>query len=280
MASAIGYSWFYGFVFITFEEKSMKKSLIVLALAGAFAAPAFAEEAAAPAPHTVTANLGVVSDYIFRGISQSQHQPALQAGVDYAHASGLYAGTWASTIEWVNRKDFVYQKDNHFEVDLYGGYKGTVGDFAYDVGMIRYFYPGDFVPESVVTANTTEAYVGVTWSYFTLKYNRALTSFIGWGDTAGAKSKGSDYFDLTATYPIDETINVIAHVGRQNVRNNSYASYTDYKLGVTKDLGFGVVGLAYTDTNAKACGDTVEAYCWAGKNVGKGVLAASFSKTF
>ncbi len=260
----------------------MKQSLIALALLGAFATPVFAEEAAAPAEHTFTANVGVVTDYIFRGISQSQHQPALQAGADYAHSSGLYAGVWGSSIEWVNRKTYVYQEDNHVELDLYGGYKGTVGDFGYDVGLIRYYYPGSFTTATgaAVTANTTEAYVAGTWSYFTLKYNHALTSFIGWGGTTPeTKSKGSGYIDLTMTYPIDETINVIAHVGRQHVRNNGYASYTDYKLGVTKDLGFGVVGLAYTDTTANAtCVDCD--YNWSGKNVGKGVLAASFTKTF
>lgn len=259
----------------------MKKSLIALALVGAFAAPAFAEDAA-PSAHTFTANVGVVTDYVFRGISQSQHQPAIQAGADYAHSSGVYVGIWGSSIEWVNRKTFVYQKDNNVELDLYAGYRNAVGDFTYDVGAIRYFYPGDFTTATgaAVTANTTEAYIAGGWKFISLKYSHALTSFIGWGNTDTAKSKGSNYIDLTVTYPVNETINVIAHVGRQNVKNNSYASYNDFKLGVTKDFGlFGVLGLAYTDTSANATvldGD----YNWSGKNVGKGVLAASLSKTF
>lgn len=259
----------------------MKKSLIALALVGAFAAPAFAEEAAAPAEHTFTANIGAVTNYVFRGITQSQHQPAIQGGVDYAHSSGIYVGVWGSSIEWANRKTFVIQDDNNIELDFYAGYKGAVGDFTYDVGAIRYFYPGDFTTRTgaTVTANTTEAYIAGGWKYFTLKYNHALTSFIGWGNTTDMKSKGSNYIDLTMTYPIDETLNIIAHVGRQNVKNNSYASYSDYKIGVTKDFGFGVVGLAYTDTNAKHDNQDID-YNFSGKNVGKGVLAASFTKTF
>lgn len=84
----------------------MKKSLIALALVGAFAAPVFAEEAAAPTPvHTFTANVTLASDYVFRGISQSQRQPAIQGGFDYSHISGLYAGTWASNVAWVNTKE-------------------------------------------------------------------------------------------------------------------------------------------------------------------------------
>lgn len=257
----------------------MQKTILALALAAGFAAPALAEDAPA-GPHTFTANAGVVTDYVFRGISQSQHQPAFQGGFDYSHSSGFYAGTWASTIEWVDRKDFQVQKDNHFEVDLYGGYKNTVGDFGYDLGAIRYYYPGSFNSAAGVTANTTEVYVAGSWKIVSLKYNHVVSQNIfNWGGTdAATKTRGSGYYDLTVTYPIDETLNVIGHVGRQNIHNLSAASYTDYKLGVTKDFGFGVVGLSYTDTNAK--GGVGQAYRWAGKDVSNGVVALSFTKTF
>ena len=264
----------------------MKHSLIALSLVAAFAAPAVAEEAAGP--HTFTANVGVVSNYIFRGISQSQHRPAIQGGVDYAHASGLYAGLWASQVNWTDRPDWTYQKNNHVEVDVYGGYKGTIGDVGYDVGFIRYFYPGDFratvggAPN--VTANTSEVYVGATWNIVSLKYNHVVSQNIfGWGGTgANNTSEGSGYIDLTVTYPVNETVNVIAHVGRQNIKNTVEtglpASYTDWKLGVTKDFGFGIVGVNYTDTNAK--GAVGQAYRWDGKDVGKGVVSLSFLKNF
>lgn len=263
----------------------MKKTLVSLALISAFAAPAMAEEAS-----PLTFNVGVVSDYVFRGISQTQHQPAVQGGVDYAHSSGLYVGAWGSTVEWVNRKDWSYQKDNKFEFDLYGGYKNTVGGIGYDVGMIRYYYPGKFQGDynggPNTTANTTEAYVGLTYGIATFKYSQALTSFMGWGyDAPSRSSKGSAYYDLTVTYPYNETVNVIAHIGRQDVKNdnnnNGQWSYTDYKLGVTKDIGFGVVGLTYTATNAAYDASSPSAnYAWASKNVGKDVFALSFLKNF
>lgn len=260
----------------------MKKSLIALALIGAFAAPAFAEEAAAEAAPAspLSFNVGVVSDYIFRGISQSQHQPALQGGVDYAHSSGLYVGTWASSIEWTDRKDLQVHKNNRVELDLYGGYKGAVGDFGYDVGAIRYFYNGEFQASSGVTANTTEVYLGGSWKFVSLKYNYVVSkSIFNWGGTdSGSRSKGSGYTDLTVTYPVDETLNLIAHLGHQTIRHLGDASYTDWKLGVTKDFGIAVVGLAYTDTNAK--GKAGEAYRWADKDVSRGVVALSVSKTF
>ncbi|MEY4592245.1 MAG: hypothetical protein RIR18_1140, partial [Pseudomonadota bacterium] len=110
----------------------MRKTLIAAAVAASFFAPvAFAEDAAPEVP-ALTANVGLVSDYVFRGITQTHGAPALQAGVDYAHESGLYIGTWGSNVSWVG--DLVsggYAKGSRYEVDVYGGYKWAIDD----VGM-------------------------------------------------------------------------------------------------------------------------------------------------
>ena len=76
----------------------MKKSLIALALVSAFAAPAFAEEAAPTPEHTLTGNVGLFSSYRFRGIDQTFGKPALQGGFDYTHSSGVYVGNWNSNV--------------------------------------------------------------------------------------------------------------------------------------------------------------------------------------
>jgi uncharacterized protein (TIGR02001 family) len=251
----------------------MRKTIIAAVLATTFAAPAvMADEAASP----LTFNVGVTTDYLFRGISQSQHGPALQGGIDYAHESGLYVGVWGSNISWI-RANGTADK-SMYETDLYGGYKGTAGPVSYDVGMIRYFYPGvSDIAAGYVTPNTTEGYVGLSWDIVSFKYSRVLSDyFVGWIGTNGSgKTQGTNYYDLTVTYPIDSTLNVIGHVGRQDVNHLSLASYTDYKIGVTKDVGFGVVGISYTDTNADK-----GIYTWDGEKDAKGVLSASFTKTF
>ena len=72
----------------------MRKPLIVALASLSFTAPAISYADAPASPHTVTANLGVVTDYRFRGVSQTHENPAIQGGVDYAHASGLYLGAW------------------------------------------------------------------------------------------------------------------------------------------------------------------------------------------
>lgn len=256
----------------------MKQSLIALALLGAFAAPTFAEEAAAPAEHTFTGNVGFVSNYIFRGISQSQNKPALQGGFDYAHSSGLYAGTWASNVGWVSRSDFPTKENNSLELDLYGGYKGSIAeDLGYDVGVIKYYYPGNAIA-GVATPDTMEVYAGLTWKFITLKYNYVVSKYIfAWGDESGSgkDNRGSGYIDLSMNYDLGDGWGILAHVGHQDVKNYSSASYTDYKLGVTKDVGVGVVGLTLSDTDAKK-----SVYTWDGKDVSKGVAFLSFTKTF
>lgn len=255
----------------------MRKTLIAAALAASFAAPAFADGLAGV--EGLTANVGVVTDYVFRGITQSHGGPALQGGLDYAHSSGLYVGAWGSNVNWVS--DGGYSKGNRFETDLYGGYKFEVAGVGVDVGVIRYVYPMDKLI-AWRSPNTTEGYVGLTYGIATLKYNHALTEdFIGWVGPNGEKSRNSNYTDLTVTYPVDETLSLIGHVGTQEVKGVPMASYQDWKVGVTKDVGFGVVGLAVTGSNAKqGIGQPYDKANWNNVDIGGTRVALSFLKTF
>ena len=90
---------------------------------------------AAPTPDRQRRNLA--TDYRFRGISQTFKNPALQGGLDYAHASGFYIGNWNSSVSGLT-----YPNGAGLEMDLYGGYKKTIGDFGFDVGLLQYYYPG------------------------------------------------------------------------------------------------------------------------------------------
>jgi uncharacterized protein (TIGR02001 family) len=264
----------------------MKKLVFALLSTGLISGVAIAADApaAAPAsPHTVAYNAAVTSDYIFRGITQTQHNPAVSGGVDYSHASGIYAGAWISNQSWVKTggTDTVndpYKTSSGLEVDLYGGYKGAMGDFGYDLGAIRYYYDGSEV-STQVSPDTTELYAAGTWKMLTLKYSRAVSDyFIGWGTLGTVKTKGSNYLELNATHDLGNGLGLIAHVGKQKVMNIPAADYTDWKVGVTKDMGVGVVTVAYSDTDAQ--GKAGQSYSWDGKNTGKGVLAVSFSKSF
>jgi uncharacterized protein (TIGR02001 family) len=111
---------------------ALRRSALALTLTALCSGTALAQTRDIPAPaapppppeHTLTANIGLFSEYIFRGISQTGGKPAVQGGFDYAHASGFYAGTWASNISWL--EDFQAYNRSSLEWDFYGGYKNTV----------------------------------------------------------------------------------------------------------------------------------------------------------
>jgi uncharacterized protein (TIGR02001 family) len=291
----------------------MKKFLIASAVVGAFAAPAavctaYAQTAAAPAAEPaspLTFNVGAVSNYLFRGISQTHGGPALQGGVDYAHPSGFYVGAWASSITWV--KDFLGK--GSVEVDVYGGYKNAFagGDWNYDVGYYTYSYPGhgNAIPTVLANPNTQELYASIGYKWLSAKYSYATSShFIGWygGNAYNQSTRGSDYLELNANYEMGDGWTLIGHVGHQNVKGYvntpalRTASYTDLKIGVSKDVGIGTVTLALSNTNAAgSCSSTggTSSYCWGnsgwssttgptsgGKDVSKATAVLSFLKTF
>lgn len=257
----------------------LKQTLIAAAVASTFLAAVPAMAADAPAsPHTFTGNFTLASEYIYRGIAQSRGNPAIQGGFDYAHSSGLYAGVWASSISWLS--DTVGASAN-VEVDVYGGYKGTAGDFGYDLGVLTYNYPGDNLPTGNGDPDTVELYGALSWKWFTLKYSHSTTGLFGWTKTTnGDKTKGSGYLELNAAYDLGNGWGIAAHVGDQSVDGRSTAEYSDWKVGVTKDVGFGVVGLAYSDTDAKDSCTALQDYCFGGYEAGDGTAILTFTKTF
>ncbi len=219
-----------------------KSALALIALLAATAALA---QAKAPAPnYTLSYNVGVTSDYRFRGIAQTSFKPALQAGVDFAHKSGFYLAVWGSNVSWI--KDYAGATDGSLEIDLYGGYRGEISKgFTYDLGVIRYQYPGN---TATINANTTELYGALTYSVVTAKYSRSTGNFI-----ANASSSGSAYFEIAANFDLGNGFTLTPRVGRQSIPNvgNNAGDYTDYALTLGKDFGNGLSAtVAAMGTNA------------------------------
>ena len=108
-------------------------------------------------------NLGAITDYRYRGISQSNLNPALQGGADYTNnPTGLYAGTWLSSIKWITDAG----GSGNVEWDLYAGKRGEiVPDLSYDVGVLQYEYVSNGLGSipGFVDANTTEVYGQLTY---------------------------------------------------------------------------------------------------------------------
>lgn len=231
--------------------------------------------AAAPS-YALTANLTLATQYRYRGLMQSDNKPAIQGGFDFGPAAGndqggFYIGNWNSSISWLS--DSNPDVSAPIEMDFYGGYRGSFAqDLPYDFGALKYYYPGDY-PSGFTNPDTTELYGSVGYKTTTFKYSYAVSNLFGF-----AKSKGSQYFDLSGNYDLGVwglTLNT--HVGYQYVRNVDNASYYDWKLGLTKDMGQGIgISVAYIDTNA----DRAVYTNTQGRFMGRGTVLASITKTF
>jgi uncharacterized protein (TIGR02001 family) len=242
----------------------MKKKEMAVAVLSLLACMSSAWAEDPPPEHQLSYNASVVSDYRYRGVSQSRLDPALQGGADYTNTpTGLYAGTWLSTIKWIKDAG----GDGNVEWDIYGGKRGDLGNgVSYDVGGLYYFYPSNGLPTS---ANTFELYGQLGYGPAYVKYSNSMTNLFGTPD-----SKHSGYLDVGANLDAGEGFTVQLHVGRQDVSHNGALSYTDYKLGVAKDLGVATVSLAWIKTTSSAYRAPD------GSNLGKSAAVLSLTKTF
>jgi len=253
------------------EEPMSTKTLSILC--AALAASAIAPAYAADPDYTLGFNGGVVTDYRFRGISQSSFDPAIQGGVDFSHKSGFYLGTWVSNVKWI--KDYVGATKGSTEIDLYGGFKGSLTDIGFDIGAIRYQYPGNTAGAVLANANTSEIYGALSYGLFSAKYSRAVSNFV-----ANPASSGSSYFELNAGFDLGNGFTLSPHLGYQRVANvvGNTGNYTDYAITLTKDFGNGfALSAAAIGTNAKRAFYTNPPD---GKNLGKSTLVVGAKYSF
>ncbi|MDC6166215.1 TorF family putative porin [Paucibacter sp. XJ19-41] len=246
-----------------------------------------------PPEHTLTGNVGLVSDYRFRGISQTWRQPAIQGGLDYAHSSGAYAGVWASNVSGNS-----YNNGAGLELDLYGGYKFSLTqDLTLDLGVLAYLYPSARLNSAPGVAtrekyDNLDVYIGLSAGTFSAKLSVAASDYFGLnGTTAGyayfsglparGASKGSSYLDLNYRFDLGSGFNLDAHLGRLSVRHYGELSYTDLKLGLSKEVGGFNLGAALVATDAPR--DYYQAGNSAGqdaKRLGRAALVLSAARTF
>lgn len=269
----------------------MKKLLVISAATGLLALPAAPALAQASSPHSWSANVGLFSNYLFRGVSQTDGDPAVQGGFDYGYAAGpvnLYVGTWASNVSWLS--DSRAYTSSSLEWDFYGGVNGTFGksDFGYDVGLIYYYYPGTKAVGSV-SANTTELYGALSWKWLTAKYSYSLSDYFGVRDISGNKTDGTWYLDLKAKYDFEgaaKGVSVWGHYGITEVKGTYAAgrdpSYNDWNIGASYTVQSTVfkdteLGAYYSDT-AKI--DRAVYTTTSGKDLAKGAFVLYVKKTF
>jgi uncharacterized protein (TIGR02001 family) len=269
----------------------MKKLLLATTAAGILALPAAPALAQAASPLSWSANVGLFSDYLFRGVSQTNGDPAVQGGFDLGYEAGpvnLYAGTWASNVSWLT--DSGAYTSSSMEWDFYGGVNGKFGksDIGYDVGLLYYYYPGTKAP-GAVSANTTEIYGALSWKWLSAKYSYSLSDYFGLRDINNNKTDGTWYLDLKAKYEFEgaaKGLAVFGHYGITEIAGtygvNADPSYNDWNIGASYTVQSSVfkdteIGAYWSDTANinRAVYTNPQGY-----DTAKGMFVAYVKKTF
>jgi uncharacterized protein (TIGR02001 family) len=216
--------------------KALKFALLGAAASLALGGSAFAQEASAV---DLSFNVGVASDYVFRGISQTDEDPQIFAGADMT-AGIFYAGVWASNVDFLDSTDA--------EFDLYAGVKPTVGPVSLDLGAVYYVY--------------ADAPTGAEYDYWEIKAAGSIPlgqATLGAAlyyspDFTGAAADEGLYVEVNGAIPLRESFTLSGALGHQDVEfsGGGDVDYTTWNIGVgiaaTENIG---LDIRYWDTDAE-----------------------------
>lgn len=258
----------------------MKKNILALgAVSLLTTVGAHATDKAAEPSYSLSGNLGAVSDYRFRGVSQTNKKPAVQGGLDLALKNGLSFGTWTSNVsQWANY-------GGSQEVDLYGGYATELAGVGISVGGTAYWYPRNkWSSEGSPSNNTFEYYVGLT--YGPVSYKMSKTN----GNWFGVEASSATYHDLSyslGSLGLSDKFGFSAHIGKQSISEEGSMAgqdlgFKDYSLKVAYSIADDL-GVALIASKVKFA-TKADADAWYvstdGKKLGGSAIVASITKTF
>lgn len=197
-----------------------------------------------------SATVTATSDYVFRGISQNDEKPALQASVDVEHESGLYAGLWGSPV------DFNDGEEAEFEIDWYAGYAYETGPWSADARLTYYWYPG---ADDSLDYDYTELSFEGAYDFGTV----SLGGFFAYSPEYFGDSGDAEYIQAKLDFPLPENFSAHAYLGRQFIDDNAtygYPDITDWNLGFGYSWEALELDLSYIDTdlNRSECTDGCE----------------------
>jgi uncharacterized protein (TIGR02001 family) len=215
-----------------------------------FACALMAAAPMASADLELSGNVAMTTDYVWRGVSQTGEDPAIQGGFDLAYGN-FYIGTWGSNVD--------FGGDEHMELDVYAGVSGELDNgFGWDVGVIHYDYPG------VSTSDFDEWYIGGSYGFFSLTYSNAF----------GSPDTG-DYLDAGFEFELPQGIALALHAGKYDKPGNG-DDYTDYSVGLSKEVGGFGLDLSYYNTSGWDAGNDISS----GVNANDSRFVFTVSKSF
>jgi uncharacterized protein (TIGR02001 family) len=195
-----------------------------------------ATAAHAEIPGEISANVTLTTDYVFRGVTQTDGDPAVQGGFDYAHPTGFYAGIWGSNVKFPGDPDF------HLEVDVWAGFAGQFGELGWDLGILRYMYPG-----TGREIDFNEFYVGTRLGM--------LTAYVHHSNDYANTGGRSTHYRFGAEFELPQDFELGVRVGftdfsRAAVGPDTSTTYFDWHIGVSTQLAGVDFELAYADTDS------------------------------
>jgi uncharacterized protein (TIGR02001 family) len=197
--------------------------------------------AANDADYSVSGNVAIVSDYMFRGLTQTWGKPAIQGGGDLTMTNGFATGFWTSRISERSYPGAA------LELDLYASYGANFNDdWSWRAGLYGYVYPGGNLDQArpalpARSFTTLEVNAALTWKWLTLKYNRSLTDYfaIDTGQGYRGASRGAQYIQLDAAIPLGDAWSLALH-----------AAHTDIPTTLAVPLPDGASDPSYSDFGA------------------------------
>lgn len=215
------------------------------------AALAVGGAAAEESPHQFSANIALASDYLYRGISQTNENAAVQGGMDYAHGpTGLYVGTWASNVDFAES----------LEIDVYGGLSGELDNgLGWDVGGLYYIYPGsDAEPEE----NFVEAYANAGYA-LPVRFEPAIGVGVAYSPNFFGEDGDGVYLHGALDLSLPQGFGLSFYLGWQDVSGDKTTpggfNYMHYSIGLSKSLGPLVLAASWNDAEDDCGGDICEA---------------------
>jgi uncharacterized protein (TIGR02001 family) len=225
------------------DEMKRLTSLTMLS-ALTLAMPAQAETAGLPGEFS--GNVTLTSDYVFRGFTQTDEEPAIQGGLDWDSGAGFYAGTWGSNVNFGNGDEA------SAEIDLYAGYAGAVDNFSYDVGFIFYWYPG---ASGALDYDFWEAYGSVGYDFGAA----AISLGIAYSPENFGGTDDGLYLQSGISIPVTDQFSIDANLNYYDVDPAFGEDYLDWSVGGTLSLEWFDADLRYIDTDISNCAGVCDA---------------------
>ncbi len=264
---------------------SYRRKLAVSALGGLLAAPPMAG-AVEVLGGDLSANIGVVSNYFFRGVTQTDDKAAVQGGLDWVHGTGIYVGTWLSNVDFesdgVDKNGEAFKSDANYELDLYAGWdfdQWLPENFSLGINTIYYAYPDSQIEDRDPDGNGINTNQDEDIDYYEIgasagwRWISAGVQYTVWGDVDdGPYQDGDVYYYAGLDFELPKGFAIGGLIGYSDFDDDDFANeYTHWSVTLSKDAGkFGTFSLNYEQTDGDRGDDPADdddPKLWVGWNV-------------